>query len=95
MAIRKFFSRSGHQCIKVFQSLSHSIQNKVSHRKKYKSSISMSTCGRSSISTEITILDYDLTPCICKNINNNNNNEDNENKFNESIEERQWKCKYY
>ncbi|KAH1023503.1 hypothetical protein HUJ04_012699 [Dendroctonus ponderosae] len=91
MSVRKFFTGAGQNCLKVFKSWTSNIQKKY-HKKKcrHNSTYSVSTFGRASISTEITVLDYEITPCMC----HQSSNEINENKFNESIEQR-WICKYY
>ncbi|CAG9769529.1 unnamed protein product [Ceutorhynchus assimilis] len=85
MSVKKFFTGPGQNWLKVFKNWTNHLQKKYHKRKcHHQSIISVSTFGRASVSTEITVLEYEMTP-------SQNNNEINENKFNESIEQR-WIC---
>ncbi|KAJ8923767.1 hypothetical protein NQ315_010349 [Exocentrus adspersus] len=88
MSVRSFFQRTSHNCLKVFKNWTTSIQNRR-YRKRFSKSgsmLSMSTHGRGSVSTEITVLDYDLYTFGCQ----YDNNEINENRVNECIEKRKF-----
>ncbi|CAH1378329.1 unnamed protein product [Tenebrio molitor] len=90
MSVRRFFSWTGHNCLKVLKNWSASIQSRYNRKKFKNSTISISTFGRGSVSTEITVLEYDISPCTCQNYQT----EKTENQLNEDIE-RRWRCKYY
>ncbi|KYB29889.1 hypothetical protein TcasGA2_TC031459 [Tribolium castaneum] len=87
MSVRRFFIWTGHNCLKVLKNWSTSIQNRYNRKRFKNSTFSISTFGRGSVSTEITVLEYEITPCMCHNYQR-------ENEVNENLE-RRWRCKYY
>ncbi|KAJ3639350.1 hypothetical protein Zmor_002713 [Zophobas morio] len=90
MSVRKFLTSTGHNCLKMLKYWSTTIQNRCHRKKFYNSTFSISTHERGSISTEVTVLDFDTTPCVCQNYQK----ERAQNELNENIELR-WRYNYY
>ncbi|KAJ8972008.1 hypothetical protein NQ317_000654 [Molorchus minor] len=91
MSVKRFFRWTGYSCIKVLKNWTTSFHNR--YKRKYHkngSILSLSTYGRTSISTEITVLEYDMLANSVGSQPITSNNEIIENRLNERIERRKW-----
>ncbi|KAK9890043.1 hypothetical protein WA026_008853 [Henosepilachna vigintioctopunctata] len=89
MSVKKFFTCTGHNCFKALKSMTTSLQKKLRKNSKVHHSpiASGPIKGRESVSTEITLLEYDNSQ-NCRNFLT----EISENQFNETVEKH---CRCY
>ncbi|KAF7286986.1 hypothetical protein GWI33_002828 [Rhynchophorus ferrugineus] len=86
MSVRKLFVNASRNWFKILKLWTNHIQGRYYKRHFHSSTYSISTFGRASISTEVTILDYDSPSSSCQ-----NSLEIDENILNENIEKLTWK----